>query len=349
LDPATSVTSKTPEGVGLLSIKLASGKTDADGAFTLRAAGQGDWRGYAEPSGAMAITLLSMGNGGSMLHHLRLLPPRGKNKDWTWKTPDENIVEPAPNPTGSKVDVGSRATTTARVGRPVVGLKLKSHSQGGRAAAPGTRGVYEYEYCGPFYYWVRSDANIIRTDTRIQRMTTNAKLFVQYSWDNTNNTSHEAVANIGKGKALVGTGYTSSVNNSSGADWPKYGGNTHKDAVTEWDFRAYNLWCSPVTGPDYYSGVYEWRPYKWTGGTRVAAPVNNWSCQAKWTAPISVATWVARTTSSSYTASFTIGPVSGRSLQENSSGHKLTFTPSRNTSYCGSDDYPPYASFVKGA
>ena len=213
-------------------------------------------------------------------------------------------------------------------------------------------GVSGYEACGgtSFYYWARSDANIIRDWVSIARVHTDNQLSNFFYWSNSEETEMEFVANVGYRGALATVGYGHSQVRTNGVTYsagPYY----WIDYLADWDFRAYNLYCGSGASPSYsYSGIYEWRPYVWTGGSSYKNATGTlFSCTSSRTAQISYETWATRSSVVFWTNSFSIGGVGGRSRQTSTSEHKLTWRPSSATWWCGNNNYPIYAALAREA
>jgi hypothetical protein len=203
-------------------------------------------------------------------------------------------------------------------------------------------------YCSYGYVWTRSDAQVITAYSRIQRIYTLTKTSWTYAWSNAGNSQEDAAANLGSGGALVQAGLTKVQSVSAGVTFSA-GHSANYDAAVQYDHRAYNLYCiNPSTGLTYYSGVYEWRPYMFTGGnTKLSPQYTIFTCNSAYKISISSTLWVAQTTSYTYTLGASYSGVGLHTKQTNSSSYKLTFVPTGTAYLCGSNSYPVSAVQVR--
>lgn len=311
LEPDQSLASTVDQGVGVALIQLGSATTDARGRWVVSFPPLDDLRGYS--SGGSASLLVSAAGAVELAYHVEVSA--------------ELLQVPTTLPE-SEFD-GSTVTT---------GFELTAQ----RFDESSTAAFFPSDVCGgaSTYYWVRSDVNIIRTMNRVQRIFTKDKTKWRYNWSTTNETRVDAAINMGTGGALVSGGFVAVQSQSAGVKF-KAGNSKNFDAAVEFDNRAWDLWCRPITGSDWLSSTYEWRPFKFTGGNDKLSPKYSiFSCNAANKVSISSETWVARTTTYTYGVGAHLSTVDLRVRQSNSSGHKLTFVPSGTAHLCGSNDYP---------
>lgn len=374
LEPSERLAATTEAGVGLALIKLDEETTDTTGHFVLHANPLGDLTGYLNPDGTVSLLVTSSGADGQLLYHLRAYPPTADQPTWRWADVDDEVTSGATIPpttaagtlsTGATSLSGPATSGTAAGGGTLTGLTLRAQTAAGAssavtlarragvttAAATPLASGNPADYCvGTSYYWTRSDANIIKNYDRVQRIFTLNRSHWDYDWSTTNNTSVDAAGSYKNG-ALFTAGYTSVQNDSAGVNFSA-GNNSNWDASVQFDNRAWYLYCrdSSYGGKTWYSGYYEWRPYKFTGDNRNLDPKYAiFSCNAQWKIGIQNNLWVARTTTHTYQAGASIAGLGVRVKQENSQYHRLVFKPdSGSTAYlCGSDDYPVGARQVR--
>ena len=92
--------------------------------------------------------------------------------------------------------------------------------------------------------------------------------------------------------------------------------------------------------------MYEWRPFKWTGGTtkkNVVSPAI-WSCDSDYRINVSASRlWVSRSTTMQYTGSVKIGAASLKSTQKHTDDVKIYYDrddPEGSGKLCGRGGYP---------
>ena len=95
--------------------------------------------------------------------------------------------------------------------------------------------------------------------------------------------------------------------------------------------------------------MYEWRPFKFTGGNAKLKPRQPvFRCRGRYRAKIQNPLWVARQSSYTHQVGATISTARLRVRQTNSEHHRLTFTPTRRRAWlCGSNDYVTFARQVR--
>lgn len=357
IEPASDYAAAQPSNVGVALVRLAETTTSGSGAFQLSAPAPSDLTGYVNNDGTVSLLITSAGSSGQLLRHVRAYPPTGDDPTWRWADRDDAIAPPGAAAGTAGQQQALTAGNDGGTGANLTGLVLKStaisktsalHLR--QVAQAATAGVYGDDYCpGDTYYWTRSDANIIKTWDRIQRVYTMGKTTWKYDWSTTSSTSVDAAANLGRGGALLTAGYVGVQTSSSGVNF-SFGHNANMDAAVQFDNRPYYLYChSVVSGKTWYSGVYEWRPYKFTGGnTHLSPKYAIFACNATYKAPISYPLWVARSTSYTYQIGATLSVANLRVAQTNNSSHTLTFTPGTSgAKICGKGDYPVYATQVR--
>lgn len=197
-------------------------------------------------------------------------------------------------------------------------------------------------------YLVATDSYQTRY-TPFQRTQTRGGTTASYSWSSTNNTKLEIAADGKYGSAAAGL-TASSQNTTTGGFSSSLGTFTSRRVDANWRYRRYNIHCTPLSGPSYYSGQWEWRPYNWTAGNRNVDSQPALSCKSGTTVRIDNQTWVAQSSTTTYNGYFSIAGVALRSQQQNSSSHKLTFTPtSASAQLCGTTGYPSSSAQVREA
>jgi hypothetical protein len=195
---------------------------------------------------------------------------------------------------------------------------------------------------------LRATSTYTRRWVPFQRTQTLGKTRATYSWETTSNTKID-VATDGKfGAAKVGLA-ASSTNTTSGGWSSALPTNTSRRVDADWEYRRHDIWCTPLTGPQYYSGQWQWRPHRWTAGNRNVNSQPALTCKSGTRVKISNTTWVAQSTTVDYSGYFSIAGVSLKSQQKNSSSHKLSFQPTTSTGahLCGTTDYPVSSAQVR--
>lgn len=331
LEPSRSQSFTAPETSALELVPLGETRTDEHGAFDLQVGRLGDLTGYAEPDGTVSLLVSSLNDSVRVMQHLIVLPVLdGETSHFVWEVPDENIAASTARGRSSKPSKGDRVT-----------LQLNSTEDVASADAGEitTMGVGGQNYCAGSYYWQRSDANVIKTWDRIMRAYTKTRVTGwRYEWQTGTNTQVDAAANIGTSGALVAAGYVSSASTSGGVNFVA-GANYQMDARIEYDNRVWYLYCQDPGGTR-YSGVYEWRPYAWTGGNSFGT-LNTaiFNCPANSTSTITQQTWVTRSNTLQFSVGATLSTVNLRTSQTHSSQHALYMTPNGSASICGNTGY----------
>lgn len=346
LEPAAARTAKVKAGVALGTVMLASGTTGDGGRFTLRTRPLGDLTGFVDPDGSVSPLVTSFSGRGNLLYHVRAFPPREPAAGWVWADPDTAVAAPGAARTARATGTGSSSEATAG-SAPLTGLRFTAQ---GAAAPRSTNGaaktadVNESLECdGNYYYWSRYDGAIIKKLTRVQFAKTKDRTKVTYNWSQSKLTTVDAAANLGVKGALVRAGLTKVALTKSGANF-KLGHNRFKDMAVEFDYRPWLLTCVQQPGGyEYSSGVYEWRPFKFTGGHDKLKAKTGFKCNPRWAVSITDDLWVARDTSYTYGAGVSYAGVSLRAQQTNSEGYKLTYIASKRAGLCGANAYPSEA------
>lgn len=331
LEPMRSLTaSRVPRATEL--VKLGEAVTDAQGRWSLQVNALGDLSGYREADGSSSLLVTAHGKDVQLLQHLQVKAPRAQGAAWSWSSLDAELTAPAASGAGA-------------AGAGPASIQLDLRAQRAPEVSPDM-GVKGGGICAGSFYWDRSDANVIKTWDRVQRIFTASRTTWEYEWDNENNTTVDAAANLGRGGALVRAGLTKIQTNSAGFRAVN-GVKRSRDLVIQLDNRAYFLYCRDPGGSR-YSGVYEWRPLSWTGGNRSAAPKYPiFKCNPRWAIRITFPTWTAQKSSHTYGVGAELAGVGLRVAQTNSSSHKLTFNPRARARLCGSNNYPVYARQVR--
>lgn len=352
LDPRRAMLAGASDGVAVQSLHVGTGSTNENGEYVIRAPSNGDWDGYIEADGTVAATISSLTAEHNALQRVTLLPPSRGKKEWRLPDVEDTFVVDGE----AEVSALSTARAEGTVREPTqsgghVFVELLAAPVTSSSNAPGevtAQTVDGVDVCGSsFYYWSRSDANIIRDWSAIQRVHTDNQVRVTYNWSNGNSTDLTYFANVGTNRSLVSVGYGKTVTSASGVNFsiPAY---TLANLELDWDWRAYNLYCGSGSSPTYsYSGTYEWRPYLFTGGNRATSTSTTFSCVDARTTTISSPLWVTRTAVVAFSGTVNLGSVSGASRQTNTTSHTQTFSPSSPTAICGNNDYPTQASIVR--
>lgn len=384
LEPSRQATASAPAGAGYALVKFATGEVRADGYLELKVPFVTNFNGYQDEDD-QSLSLLIMGGKGdaTVYRRLQVRPPTSPDANWTLATLDDLITATPAGPLSEEAEdclarqledpvVACPSTTfpqepaiideciekqienpDLRCDAPgmasqgdlsLLVLQLPAYRVGAAASPDGSR------YCISTYYWVRSDANQINNEVDILRTRTGPSTRVAYEWSSASKTATDSAANVGANRSLVAAGYTKTQQVASGGTWtwPRQGGIVK--FLAPYAYRPYYLYCSnPYTAFSYYSGVYEWRPFAYRGGTS-KGPSETWPCPAQNRVYLQQGDsfWVARETSSQVTGGANIGPVSLRRSQTNSTSHRLTFTSEIHTAgICGKDADPARAKQVR--
>lgn len=352
LEPAPSVAAAAPAGAGVALVRLGFATSDDQGRFRVEAQPLADLHGYVDRDGSASLLITSSSARGRLLYHVSAFPPEGSAREWTWASPDPGVAAGPVSPTRA---TGSLSATSAPGPAGLTGLVLHTTDSpaapaGGTAGSLAATAVAGGDYCpGVTYYWRRYDGAVIKNWSRVQRVFTKGRTKWRYNWSTTASTMVDAAANLGKAGALVSAGFVHVQRASAGVDF-SFGHQVDADAAVQFDNRPYYLYCHDVpSGKTWYSGVYEWRPYKFTGGNQHMKPKNAiFRCRAAYRIKIRDPLWVARSTSYTYSGGAKLSTISVRVKQQNDAYHKLTFVPKPAPAWlCGSNDYPVYARQVK--
>lgn len=318
LDLEPSRASVGEPGVASELVKLSDTKTDGSGEFTFRTRDLGDLTGYQESDGSVSVLVSSLGRAATVYQHLIMRPATKPGGAWTMAVPDGDVTGRTPGAVGAAT---RKAFARSGKSAPVnVSLKAKRTPSKSRYQAYGVSGQ---DRCGGTFYWQRSTANLSKQYVRVNRAYVKNRVKWEYRWSNSSTTQVDASANVGSGGALVAAGYvnvqTSSAGMTSVAD-----GNIQYDARREYNFYPYYLYCiNGFTGATEYSGVYEWRPYSWTGASAFGS-LNTaiFNCDSRFIGNLGGTTWSSRDATLQYSIGATLG-ANLRSAQTHNSSHSL--------------------------
>jgi hypothetical protein len=343
LEPSSTSSYSAADATAVELIELGQTRTDEKGFFAFQVARLSNLAGYEEPDGSVSLLLSSLGDGISVMQHIIARPIHGDDHtSFVWDTVDDHLA----NDFGEQKAQERTETRRGEAVRVHVASTSDQVSESGGEIS--TAGVSGGDYCPGSFYWQRSDANIIKTYDRINRAYIKGGIKTWlYEWSTSSNTQVDAAANLGSNGSLVTAGYVNVASSSGGVNFSA-SSNTQYDARVEYDNRVWYLHCYGGSG-SYYSGVYEWRPYVWTGGAAFGS-LNTaiFNCNSTYISYITQPTWVTRSSTLQFSVGATLSTVNLRTSQTHNETHKLTLTPSSSGAYvCGYNNYITQATQVR--
>jgi hypothetical protein len=335
--------------------RLATTTTGSGGAFSFSLDQLPDFTPHLHDDSAVSLLVSSITEDLEVIQHFLVYPPSSLDAVWTWQ-PEEVSAE-VPEVSSQYEDIAGVVSETLGVLTfdlaPLADVQITAHSDDGDVTAPMAEAprttLNPAEACTGMNYWYKRGSARTKVLDPIQRIYTLGKSSMKYEWTTSKNSRLEIAVKGSKGSFAGGLS-RSRMEFTSGGMTPSFGNNSKGVIRAEWEYAPYYLYCDPWHNyTSYYSGVYEWRPEQWTGGSSNVSNSNVFSCNTKWLVTMENPTWVAQATAVTWSGWFGIDNVSLRSSQKNSTKHKLTVTPNNGTKarICGRDNYPSQAIQVR--
>jgi hypothetical protein len=328
--------------------------TDGLGNFQINDELPGGSEKYRNKDDTVNLVLMSSSADHILIQNIVAYPPT-EDEGWQW-LPDPQLIgeffTPEYGPTEFTSDAVDDLTSIRAVALPAdtdsddgtntdftVTPYLQSPEAASSSGCPN----------GWYTQWRKTDVSQ-KTYETAQRAYTLSKSTVDYEWENTTRTAMSLVVGSGTTGQKGGLGYSRVQTYGTGVK-PHFPNNTSQTLRVEWRYYKCELWCYGGLGW-VRSSHWQWRPENFTGGHVKTNNSNVFSCNTAYRVTISSPLWVARSTSVTWSASGAIAGVSIDNQQQNSSSHKLTFTPNNHKNggtarICGRNADPVLASQVK--
>ena len=335
-----------PDAAGVIRESvLATTKTDSGGAFQVAVAPPVGAEFRGPTNSAELVFHVTFADGTGFWHFVPARPPGVGSHGWTWLDSDARTAASARRTSSPPLMLGapkvarSRSTSTRKTDDDAPDVPLGSLTPRALPACPWT--TYGMQ-------WVRTGVWSRRL-IPVQRVRTRARTKVDYNWSSTWNTLLDIAVVTPTAAFSAGLSYSQNNGSTVGMD-PSSGNNFSQMYRMEWQYNQYQLQCLNAQAQWISQDAYQWVPSFWTGGNDKLGVADGWTCTAGNTVGISSPIWVAKTTTVKYRGWFGIGGASLSSQQENSSAHKMTYSPTAaNAKLCGRDNVPTLASQVAEA
>lgn len=199
-------------------------------------------------------------------------------------------------------------------------------------------------------YWSPTSQTTTR-EIHSQILSTRGRSKAEYTWETTRSSRLGIAITWSGGAQAAGMEGSIEQNDAAGLEM-KVGTNSTYGLLLNWNYRRFQGYCIP-NGPPNIGGrlisIYKWRPEAWNLGNRNVPMDIGFTCRAQDTVQIGNRTWVARSSTATWSGWFSIGTAKLDASQTGSDRHQVVYDPlpGKTVGICGKGAQPRDAAFTR--